>query len=194
MKNVEQLVSLIFTKHVQDNKSYDYDYQSLDILRACVAKVEFQKNNPQNTWWSDRDFQSFYDSEKSLADLLKSGYIGFAVRTGGKTGGNCWGGESSYEAESDVNLDNDYLDKVLEIISPEVTYLTYRKIEKSIIQTMEYTKHEYYGNNDVYQVQLIPVKELVLMLEEKNILVSQEEIDKQILEFSQDLPKIKNKM
>lgn len=182
MENIEQLIKLIFKKHVEENSSYDYDYSTLDILRGSVAKIEFEKANP-NGWFRERDFEAFYDAEKSLADLLKSGYIGFAVRTGGNSGGNCWGGEASYEAESNVNLYNDYLDKVLEVIAPEVTYLTYRKIEKSIIQNMEYTKHEYYGNNDVYHVQLIPIKELVSMLEDKKVLISKDSVDEFIIEY-----------
>lgn len=194
MNNVEELVKLIFKQHVKENTSYDYDYQSLDILRACVAKTEFEKNNPSNSWWRDRDFESFYDADKSLEDLLKSGYIGFATRTGGNSGGSCWGGEPSYEAESNVSLDSDYLDKVLEVISPEVTYLTYRKIEKSIIKTMEYTKHEYYGNNDIYYVQLIPIADLVSMLAEKNTLVSSEDIEIQTSTLTQKLNTVKKKM
>lgn len=182
MENIEQLVKLIFKKHVEENSSHDYDYSTLDILRGAVAKIEFEKSNPSG-WFRERDFEFFYDEEKSLIDLLNSGYIGFAVRTGGNSGGNCWGGEASYEAESNVNLYNDYLDKVLEIIAPEVTYLTYRKIEKSIIHNMEYTKHEYYGNNDVYHVQLIPIKELVSMLAEKKVLISENSVDAFIVQF-----------
>lgn len=180
MENIEHLIKLIFKKHVEEDSSYDYD--TLDILRGAVAKIEFEKSNPQG-WYRERDFQNFYDAEKSLDDLLHSGYIGFAVRTGGHSGGNCWGGEASYEAESHVNLYNDYLDKILEAIAPEVTYLTYRKIEKNIIKNLEYTKYEYYGNDDIYHVQLIPIKELVLMLDEKKSLTSQENIENLIVQY-----------
>lgn len=192
MNDYEQLIKLIFQKHVKDNQSYDYDYQTLDILRACVAKVEFEKSNP-NSYFRDRDVEFFYDEDKSLTQLLSSGYIGFAVRTGGNSGGNCWGGEPSYEAASEYTLDNEYLDKVLEVIAPEVTYLTYRKIEKSIIQTTEYTKHEYYGNNDVFHVQLIPIQPLVEMLAEKKSLIPHENVFSLISQYENSLTQKKNK-
>lgn len=192
MENLEKLIQLIFRQHVEGNDTYEYDYNTLDIIRASIAKIKFQQENP-NGWYDDYAFERLYDSKKSLNALIDSGYIGFAVRTGGNSGGSCWGGEASYEPESDVNLENEYLDKVLEVIAPDVTYLTYRKIEKNLIQKTEYVKREYYGNDDRYYVELIVVKDLINMLKEKNALVSDEKIQQLLIEYSQISPQRKLK-
>lgn len=183
MEKLEQLIQLIYKKHIEDSPTYDYDYNTLDIIRGSIAKIKFQQENP-NDWYDDHRFEQYFDVKKSLNELLNSGYIGFAVRTGGNSGGSCWGGEASYEPESDVNLQNEYLDKVLEVIAPDVTYLTYRKIEKNLIHKTEYVKREYYGNDDRYYVELVVVKDLVQILKEKNTLIDNDKIDQLIADFS----------
>lgn len=190
MNNIQKLIRLIYQEHVKNDQNFNYHYNDLDILLASICKVEFEKNHPDK-WFSERDnFQPLYDAEKSLTQLLTSGYIGYCVRTGGNSGGSCYGGEASYQAEDNPQFNNDYLDKILESIAPEVTYLTYRKIEKSIIKTMEYTQSEYYGNNDIYHVQLIPIVPLIEMLEEKKCLLSFEMIEQILVQMeNKDLKK-----
>lgn len=185
MENLEKLIQLIYRKHVEDSPTYDYDYNTLDVIRAAISKIKFDKENP-NSWFDDRGFDPYFDVKKSLNELVDSGYIGFAVRTGGNTGGNCWGGDASYEPEYDVNLENEYLDKVLEVIAPEVTYLTYRKIEKNLIQKTEYVKREYYGNDDRYHVELIVVKDLIDVLKEKNALIDNEKVEQLITQYQSE--------
>ena len=105
-----------------------------------------------------------------------------------------YGGEASYEAEDEINLDNDFLDKILEIIAPDVTYLTYRKIEKEIIIKSQYTKHEYYGNNDVYQVKMLSVKNLLTILSDKKNLISEDQAFLMINHLESELKPKKNKL
>lgn len=188
MENIEKLIKLIFANHVQNDSTFEYGYEALDVLRASISKLEFEEKNPKQ-WFNERDsFNSLYDSKKSLISLLESGYIGSCVRTGGNSGGNCWDGEASYSAEENIDLNNDYLDKILEAIAPEVTYLTYRNIEKTIIKTLEYTKYEYYGNSDIYRVQLIPITMLITMLQEKNCLLTPDLINLAIMQFENNTP------
>lgn len=183
MENIQKLIHLVFRDHIKNDESFNYSYNDLDVLLASVCKVEFEKNNP-NQWFSERDsFTPLYDSEKSLTQLLNSGYIGYCVKTGENSGGSCFGGEASYQSEDNYQLNNDYLDRVLEIISPEITYLTYRKIEKNIIKKMEYTQHEYYGNNTIYNVQLIAIVPFIKILQEKNCLLSSDKIDQLLVEM-----------
>lgn len=200
MENVEKLIKLIFKEHLESSKHFQYDHTEIDILRASVSKLnfeykklDFEINNP-NQWFREKEnFQFFYDSNKSLNDLLDSGYIGFCTRTGGHSGGSCFGGEPSYEKENDPEMDNDYLDKILEVIAPDVTYLTYRKIEKNILIRTEYTKHEYYGNNDIYYVHLIPIKPLIEILQDKKFIISNDSINQFIIDFETKLNKKKLK-
>lgn len=186
MENLEKLIQLIYRKHIEDSPTYEYDYNTLDIIRASIAKIKFQQENP-NGWFDDHRFEQYFDVKKSLNELVESGYIGFAVRTGGNSGGNCWGGDSSYEPEDNINFDNEYLDKVLEIVAPEVTYLTYRKIEKTLIEKTEYVKREYYGNDDRYHVELIFVKDLIEVLRDKKSLIDSDKVEQLMNDYqSQD--------
>ena len=90
MENIEKLVYLIFKEYIKSTDNYS-SYQEIDILRASVKKYEDEKNNPDK-WYSSRDnFEPLYDLDKSLDELTKSGYIGYVVRIGGNSGGNCWG-------------------------------------------------------------------------------------------------------
>lgn len=182
MEKIEELVKLIFKKNAKNDPSFEYSYVNFDILRICVAEIEFKKTNPKE-WKSLKDIQTFYDAEKSISDLLDSGYIGFTIRTGGRSGGDCWGSQSSEERDNDIDTYNNYLDNILEIIAPELTYLTYRKIDKNIIKKSQYTKHEYYGNSDVYHVELIPIKELVETLNDKKVLISQDSVGKLLTKY-----------
>ena len=49
---------------------------------------------------------------------------------------------------------------------------TYRNLERAIIQKSEYTVSEYYGNDSIYNIELIPVKSLVQFLQDNNCLLA----------------------
>ena len=61
------------------------------------------------------------------------------------------------------------LEAVFSAICPEISYLNYRKIEKSLIKTSEYSLSEYYGNKKIFNVQLVPIQPLVDFLIENKI-------------------------
>lgn len=187
MENLIELVKKIYTQHILDLNDFS-SYEEIHVLNSCVKKLEFEKNNPHSYF---RDYvERFYDNKEALDNFLPHNYIGFCVRTGGHSGGSCFGDEASYEKADNINLDSDYLDKVLEVIAPDVSYLTYRKIEKQIIFQTEHIEYEYYGNNDIYFVQLIPIQPLLEMLKEKNYLISDEMAQKLLENNKSNKPKI----
>lgn len=193
MENVQKLVKLLFKKYMETSEAFEYGYDELDVLRACICKLEFEKTHPNEYFNESKHLQSFYDSKKILDALLTYDYIGSLVRIGGNSGGSCFDTDSSYESEGRVQFDQQYLDLVLETIAPDLTYLTYRKIEKSIILTLEHTKYEYYGNNSVYSIQLIPIKPLIEMLHEKKCLISSDMVDNALLSLESNSDKKKMK-
>ena len=101
---------------------------------------------------------SEYDADREVL------YISWVA--GGKTGGNCWTGQSHMEALSaDEEPDFDALDKYLEENFPQITYLQYKKIEK-LIKTFDHTVQEYYGNYTIYRKKFIFVDELRNLIDE----------------------------
>jgi len=80
-------------------------------------------------------------------------------RTGGMWGGNCWGDQPSYSAESDPEPNFDELDTILEKVCPDIPYLQYKKLD-AFIKRDSYTQNEYYGNCTHYAVKRLAVEDL----------------------------------
>ena len=120
---------------------------------------------------------SYFSSLSPYDSVLKSAYIHpfkhwgeekfenenlfYAYETGGVSGGSCWESSNpqSYEAE---NKDTGFviLVWVLEKFAPNITFLKYQKLSKSI-SSFEHTEYEYYGNRTDYKVQYLSLDTLV---------------------------------
>ena len=86
--------------------------------------------------------------------------------TGGQGGGNCWDSEPSYypiDTEKEPNLTG--LDEILMEVSPNLTFLQYRLIEK-LIEYDTKTYNEYYGNYTIYSLKTLKLKDLYDKLKE----------------------------
>lgn len=83
--------------------------------------------------------------------------------TGGRKGGNCWGGKP-YRYENEEIPEFKVLDILLKEVYPEISYIQFKKIEK-IIHTNDETEHEYYGNSTDYEIRYIILSELEKLID-----------------------------
>jgi len=101
------------------------------------------------------EFQKIYGNE------LKVNW-----RTGGMSGGNCWGGS----ADTPVSPENEPelpLDEIILKHKKDLSYMKYRQIEKSIVYR-NYSEWEYYGNYYEYREKTLDTRVLhsILFLED----------------------------
>lgn len=108
--------------------------------------------------WNNGIFKEPYGIPNGIKDLV----IYSRIETGGYSGGNCWGGISeAYTCDNDFNYD--ILDLVIEKLKPTCTFMEYRKIQKSLIES-EYSDREYYGNSTEFRIKYITLENLYTLL------------------------------
>lgn len=96
--------------------------------------------------------------------------------TGGVTGGSCWDagtGETptvylSRKSEPEEDFTN--LDKVLELICPNISFLTYKNICDRVVKRKDWTLNEYYGNHTNYAEKYVYLEDLYNELKSLNLL------------------------
>ena len=97
-----------------------------------------------------------------LYNCVKKGeYVVFKKwNSHGYSGGSCWNDNPAtyYDGESEPNFDA--LDKILEVICPNITYLQYKKLSETIMEG-EYSENEYYGNSSTYKYEYIYLSDLL---------------------------------
>jgi hypothetical protein len=84
--------------------------------------------------------------------------------TGGLRGGSCWGGKADSPREADPEPTFDELSLVLEELCPNMTFLSYGKLVKTLVKQSERTRNDYYGNYSVEARKTIVIKELAQYL------------------------------
>lgn len=93
--------------------------------------------------------------------LIEDAFVSSAWRTGGRSGGNCWGGESDEEVE--VETKPRWLEDLLETICPDVTYLKFKRLEEACTQ-YTFTQRGYYGNYDKCTFEVLSLSDLSRIL------------------------------
>lgn len=117
----------------------------LKELDISVGKIEKKKYN------TNISFQR--RSELTMDNCI---YIEWVV--GGMTGGSCWGGEP-YARDSDPEPEFEELLLILETLTPKISLLDFKKVEK-IIQTTDGGESGYYGNYTNTKIKYIVLKDL----------------------------------
>lgn len=99
--------------------------------------------------------EKFLEISKKLYDVREdSNEIKIEWITGGVTGGNCWNDDGFCSLGSQPEEDID-LEPLVSAICPGLTFLTYQKIMKRVLNSSTYTVNEYYGNSSDYAVKTI---------------------------------------
>ncbi len=121
-----------------------HDYGDLSYLKPNITTVE-------------REFPRYVGKEILVKKWL----------VGGREGGNCWTGDKNIkriEAEPEPIFEE--LDLFLEMFHPETSFLQYKKIERELIHSHEYSINEFYGNSNRFMIKFVVVEELEKLMSE----------------------------
>lgn len=136
--------------------------ESFEEFYALVKKLGLDICYPREY----RRFGSAKESPKTPENAI----LEITWRTGGVTGGSCYGSVADVPVEGDPEPDFTELDNLLEAICPQVTFLQYKRICSECIKTDSRTENEYYGNSNIYGVKTVNLRQLYDVLCDKNIL------------------------
>lgn len=96
-----------------------------------------------------------------------------AYESGGAEGGNYWGASSREFTNSKPDADRfDVLDDFLEEYFPKISFMTYRRLTRSM-ESSRHTVSEYYGNRTDYALRVLPFEALWAVLEEAGLTTEQ---------------------
>lgn len=101
----------------------------------------------------------------SLDSSEFKGFISDTWTVGGRTGGSCWNSGADISVEIEEPHDLILLDEFLELHMPELSFVKYRNLLK-LVNTMEWTRSEYYGNYYNYKCKYISFEDIVNFLTE----------------------------
>jgi hypothetical protein len=90
--------------------------------------------------------------------------------SGGQKGGSCWGSEGLHDIEAEEEPEFEELDKVLEKVCPQISFLQYKRICSECIEKDSDCDNEYYGNWTKYSIKKVNLPKLFQTLKEKNFL------------------------
>ncbi len=90
---------------------------------------------------------------------VKGPLLSISWVTGGMSGGSCWGHQPE-QIDSEPEPKFEVLDKVLQIVCPTISYLSYRKIESDLIKEGSNGDSGYYGNYTNYAIKYLLLKDL----------------------------------
>lgn len=93
--------------------------------------------------------------------------------SGGTGGGSCWDNgdeDRHYAISGEPPQELVDLDKILEAVAPNISFIQYRVLERTCVETSSYSEDEYYGNCTNYGVKECCLEKLYVALVERKIL------------------------
>jgi hypothetical protein len=95
-------------------------------------------------------------------------------RTGGMTGGSCWGSRADMPVPAEKEPEFEKLDEILELVCPHMGFVQYRRVCQRVIELDEnpsgYGGGDYYGNYYTYAEKKVKLHNLFLALQERELL------------------------
>lgn len=106
-------------------------------------------------------FKYRYSAQREL--LPWPGLLDYAIV--GSKEASCWGDRSSCGCQAGLSspLSMPQLDTLLSSVCPQITYLQYKKV-CSLMESVSYSDHEYYGNSTEYRGWYLDSERLFHML------------------------------
>ena len=109
----------------------------------------------------DPTFRASYGYGRKATKTTKDAYLFCEWETGGMSGGSCWDdAESTGYSTGNQPEELVALDKVLEEIKPDLSFLQYKSLLHSVVKTGTREENEYYGNCTNYAYKLCKVEDL----------------------------------
>ncbi len=129
-----------------------------------LTEKQINKINKKSPYEYGENEQGIFTEPYGIPDTIKEPVVYMRWSSGGVSGGSCWDSSNPQRYTNDNSPEFKALDLTLEIIDPNITYLTYKKIEKLICSSEE-TDWEYYGNCTDYEIKYIILSRLIKLIE-----------------------------
>jgi hypothetical protein len=107
--------------------------------------------------------QGIFTEPNWIPDDIKEPVIYMRWESGGVSGGSCWDDSDPRPYNIDERPAFEVLDSVLMKLCPNISYLTYKKVE-TLIRSNSKTEWEYYGNCTDWTVEYVVLSELYKLL------------------------------
>lgn len=150
------------------DSTHQIPYNKLDVFEQ--GKRDGREGKPRHMAKSllitDGDYLTFLHKIGSPKDE----YILCEWVSGGRAGGNCWGGVEDRPIDPEESAELTELDSILEKVSPSITFLQYKSLVKDLIKSGTYTIDEYYGNHTIYSYKYILLYELYEALTSRGLI------------------------
>lgn len=122
----------------------------------------------------DEGYRNFLMSVAEIHDSTDvskvSEVLSVSWRTGGMCGGSCWGDSADRAVTADDPEELVELDKILEKVAPNISFLKYKNLCSEIVHSASYTQNEYYGNYYTYAVHYVLLSELYSALKDRGMI------------------------
>jgi len=121
-------------------------------------------NEKAPTIWQENE-QGIFKEPFGIPTHIKTLVIYMRYETGGVRGGSCWDSSNPQEYMVDKIPSFEVLDLTLKAICPDLSYLDYKGVEK-LVQSTDYTDHEYYGNCTDFEIKYLVMEDLIHYLKQ----------------------------
>lgn len=154
----KEIVAYSFNQYVKEKYKEDYSV-ILDGLNVVAKNAIPSKKG------------TIYDEHELAKLMTDNGFVGQAWKTGGYSGGGWREDDHAIPYSTQSKKDPNFLDPLLELICPQITYLEYKKLMKNLpVTTGSDTVYEVYQNNTHYDFEYIKIQELAYKLEDMNLM------------------------
>lgn len=156
------------------NRPYEYiQKEQLQRYRENphIAAIKFERHVVKKLNNYDTIFMPLigYDKRKYGADKAqKTKYMYSESWSGGGSWGDCWGNEGTISPDSPLAFKE--LDRLLEKICPNITFLQYKKIQDECTTYDEYSSYDYYGGCEYRHRWKCDMEKLYEMLKEMKLI------------------------
>jgi hypothetical protein len=125
-----------------------------------LPKEEVEKK--RKSWWHRERLTE--RRGKFLKDITLDDCIMTKWCSGGVGGGSCWSTDDHYAISGEKEPEFHDLDRILDRVVPNITYLQYKKllysVKPDLIEYDEWTESEYYGNSTQYTSKKVVLRRL----------------------------------
>ncbi len=121
---------------------------------------------------SGTSYRKYYEwiSHKDKNRPTSDDFLYAEWNIGGMGGGDCWGGVADRYTTNEVPGDLEDIDKVLEAVAPNISFIQYKRIIADVVKTGDYSRHEYYGNSSDYVYKTCRIRDLYDALKSRGLL------------------------
>lgn len=114
-----------------------------------------------------KEFEEIFNEFSSVCYDLRNDYTKYiwgSVETGGASGGNCWGGQSTNYSTglTEDNIQLNVFDNIIERLFPDISFMRYKKLINNVkFHTRNSNSYgDFYGNYSEKLIKYISANDL----------------------------------